>query len=71
MSRILGLGLDHEDGHLRLTKGKGFDIYQGSEESHDQMHELCRKILDRIEKQGKQLQDLSREEFASLLSELE
>jgi hypothetical protein len=71
MARILGLGLDPGDGHLRRTLGEGFEVYQGSEASHDEMRSLCQKIIDRIETQGKRLQDLSQEEFASLLRELE
>ena len=31
---ILGLGLDGEDGHLRMTKGANFRLIGGSEETH-------------------------------------
>jgi len=33
---LLGLGLDNEDGHRRITTGKQFAIYGGSAETHEQ-----------------------------------
>ena len=33
--RLLGVGFDAEDGHLRITKGKNYDVLMGSDESHE------------------------------------
>ena len=67
--RILGLGLDNEDRHVRITRGKNFDIYFGSEPTHEQMQEACIKINEKLDRRGRRLEDLSREEFIDLVSD--
>jgi hypothetical protein len=69
--RILGLGLDNEDGHVRITKGENFEVYMGSEETHERMQETCIKINEKLGSKGKRLEDLSRKEFIDLVSEIE
>ncbi len=43
-ARILGVGLDNEDGHTRLTRGDNFTLYGGSEETHGRMQETAVKV---------------------------
>ncbi len=69
--RILGLGLDHKDGHVRITRGDNFDILLGSESTHERMQETCLKINEKLGQSGKRLEELSREEFLSLVTEIE
>ena len=37
--RLLGLGLDATDQHKRITRGEGFSLVGGSEETHERMTE--------------------------------
>jgi len=67
---ILGLGLDNEDRHVRVTKGKNFQIYFGSESTHERMQETCLKINEKLDRRGRCLEDLSREEFMDLVSDV-
>jgi hypothetical protein len=69
--RIVGLGLDNEDGHVRITQGKNFSVLLGSETTHERMQETCIKINERLDRRGEQLQDLSREEFIDLVSDID
>ena len=69
--RILGLGLDNQDGHVRITHGDNFDVMLGSENTHERMQETCFKINEKLGEKGKRLEDLSREEFLNLVSEIE
>ncbi|HBA82626.1 MAG TPA: hypothetical protein DCZ95_00900 [Verrucomicrobia bacterium] len=69
--RILGLGLDHDDGHVRITRGDNFEVYLGSESTHERMQEACMKINEKLDQKGKRLEDLSRQEFIDLVSEIE
>ncbi len=62
---ILGLGLD-SDGHKRLTTGQNFLLVGGSEETHNVMTEKVIKINEKLAGKGKQLEQLSREEFDDL-----
>ena len=44
--RLLGVGFDAEDGHIRITKGENYDVLMGSDESHEYIEQLIRKIED-------------------------
>jgi hypothetical protein len=59
---MLGLGLD-SDGHKRLTTGPNFLLMGGSEETHNVMTEKVIKINEKLASKGKQLEDVSHEEF--------
>jgi hypothetical protein len=59
---MLGLGLD-SDGHKRLTTGPNFVLMGGSEETHDVMTEKVIKINEQLAAKGKQLEEVSHEEF--------
>ena len=68
--RILGLGLDNDDGHIRITNGKNFNIFLGSEQSHERMQETCIKVNEKLDARGKRLEDLSPDEFVDLISDI-
>ena len=59
---MLGVGLD-SDGHKRLTTGPNFILAGGSEETHEVMTEQAIKINEKLAAKGKQLEDVSHEEF--------
>ena len=59
---MLGVGLD-SDGHKRLTTGPNFILAGGTEETHDVMTEKAIKINEKLAAKGKQLEDVSHEEF--------
>lgn len=61
-SLILGVGLD-SDGHKRVTTGRNFALVGGSESTHDQMVEKAVKINEHLKRRGKELEEVSREEF--------
>jgi hypothetical protein len=60
---LLGLGLDNDDGHTRLTRGENFVLAGGSYETHAQMQETAIKINEQLDMRGQKLEDLSPEEF--------
>ena len=59
---MLGVGLD-SDGHKRLTTGPNFILAGGTEETHDVMTEKAIKINEKLAAKGKQLEEVSHEEF--------
>ena len=69
--RILGLGLDNHDRHIRITRGENFDVYFGSEQTHEQLQETCIKINEKLDRRGKKLDELSRDEFIDLVSDVD
>jgi hypothetical protein len=62
---LLGVGLD-SDGHKRLTTGPNFLLAGGSEETHDLMTEKAIKINEKLTAKGKQLENVSGEEFEEI-----
>ena len=59
---MLGLGLD-SDGHKRVTTGPNFALMGGTEETHELMTEKVIKINEKLDARGKQLEEVSHEEF--------
>jgi len=66
---ILGVGLD-SDGHKRLTTGPNFALVGGSENTHEQMTEKAIKINEKLKARGKQLEEVSRDEFDDIAGEV-
>lgn len=66
---LLGVGLDNKDGHTRITKGEQFCLLGGSAETHEKMTETAIKFTEKVSNKGKQLHELSKEEFIDLLME--
>ena len=69
VTRLLGLGLDGDDGHQRLTRGDDFVLLGGSQETHGRMQDLVLKMNERLKKGGKKFADLTRREFEELARE--
>ena len=66
-SHLLGLGLDCEDGHVRITKSEDFSILGGSEETHENMTETVCKTFENLQQRKKRLDDVEPQELADLL----
>ena len=66
---ILGVGLD-SDGHKRITTGDNFALVGGTEETHERMTEKAIKINEKLKERGKQLEEVSREEFDDIAQEV-
>ncbi len=62
---MLGVGLD-TDGHKRLTTGPNFALVGGSEETHELMTEKAIKINEKLAAKGKQLEEVSNQEFEDI-----
>lgn len=68
--RLLGVGFDAEDGHVRITKGEKYDVFMGSDESHEYIRKLIQDIEEKIKTRGLSLDALTPEEFADLVESL-
>jgi hypothetical protein len=64
---LLGIGLDNEDGHKRITTGVQFAIVGGSEETHGRMTETVVKTFEELKQRGKELQQVEPAELAEIL----
>ena len=59
---LLGVGLD-SDGHKRITTGPNFALLGGSKETHEIMTERAILINEKLASKGKDLNNVSHEEF--------
>ena len=66
---LLGLGFDNDDGKKRITNGDNFCLVGGSEETHERMTETVIKFNEKLSRRGKDLHELSGEEFTDLMRE--
>ena len=66
---LLGLGLDSTDKHKRLTKGENFILIGGSEATHDKMTEGAVKFNEKLQKNGKTLENIDQREFRDIARE--
>lgn len=66
-AHLLGLGLDHTDGHKRLTSAEEFTIVGGSEETHGRMTETVIKTFEELKSRGKHLRTVEPRELAEII----
>lgn len=69
VSGILGLGLDAEDGHRRVTQTDEMVLVGGSEPTHERMQETAIRFGEELEKRGKALPETTVREAMDLLRE--
>ena len=66
-AHLLGIGLDNEDGHKRLTTAEQFTIVGGSDETHGRMTETVIKTFEELKTRGKPLQAVEPQELAEII----
>lgn len=66
---LLGVGLD-ADGHKRMTTGPNFALVGGTKDTHEQMTEQALKINEKLKARGKQLHEVSHDEFDDIAQEV-
>jgi hypothetical protein len=66
-AHLLGLGLDCDDGHKRITTAKNFSILGGSEKTHDRMTETVCKTFEDIGQKNKTIENMEPQEIADIL----
>ena len=67
VSGLLGVGLDNNDGHKRLTTGEKFAIVGGSEETHGRMTETVVKTFENLKRKGKDISEVHARELAEII----
>ncbi len=64
---LLGLGLDQQDEHKRITRGEEFLLVGGSQETHEQMQDVAIRVTEALKDRGKRLTDACPQELADLI----
>ena len=66
-AHLLGIGLDNDDGHKRITQAEEFSILGGSDETHNRMTETVIKTFEDMKRSGKSLKSVEPQELSDLL----
>jgi hypothetical protein len=64
---ILGVGLDNQDGHKRITTGDQFVLVGGSQETHERMTETMVKTFEELKKRHKRLETVDPRELGEII----
>ena len=64
---LLGVGLDNQDGHKRITHGEEFLLVGGSEDTHERMQDVVIRVTESLKDRGKRLRDAEPIEVVDLL----
>ncbi len=67
---LLGVAFDGQDGTNRLTRGKNFVLWGGSDETHGRMQETAIKINEQLDSRGKRLEDVSIRELREIAQDV-
>lgn len=66
-AHLLGLGLDNQDGHKRITASEQFTILGGSAETHERMTETVVKTFETLKTRRKHLHTVEPTELAEII----
>jgi hypothetical protein len=64
---LLGLGLDNQDEHKRITTGEDFLLVGGSQETHERMQDVAIRVTEALKGKGKRLQETEPTEVVDLI----
>ena len=64
---LVGLGLDNQDGHKRITTGEKFVLVGGSQETHERMTETVVKTFEELKRRDKQLETVDPRELREIV----
>ena len=64
---FVGVGLDNQDGHQRITQSEYFFLVGGSEETHERMQDTAIRFNEGLKERGKTLKETEPREALDLL----
>jgi hypothetical protein len=68
---LLGVGMDCDDGEVRVTNADNFVLLGGSHDTHECMQDRCIKFNELLDSRGKRIEDLERQELIDVAAECE
>ena len=64
---LLGIGLDNDDGHKRITTAEDFAILGGSAKTHEHLTETAIKTFEELKHRGKTIGEVERAELEEIV----
>ncbi len=66
---LVGIGLDADDEHRRVTEAEDVLLVGGSEDTHGKMQDAVIRLNEKLNKKGKRVRDTESRELMDLLRE--
>ena len=66
-AHLLGVGLDNDDGHKRITRGDDFSLVGGSAQTHERMTETAVKTMEELKSRGKTIHTVEPDELSEIV----
>jgi len=66
-AHLLGVGLDNNDGHKRLTQAEDFSVVGGSADTHERLTETAVKTFEELKTRGKSIHNVEPQELAEII----
>jgi hypothetical protein len=63
---FVGVGLDNQDEHQRITRSETFFLVGGSEETHERMQDTAIRFEDELKTRGKTIRETSPNEVVEI-----
>lgn len=67
---IIGICLDNDDGHKRITQAEQFLVMGGSHESHQVLTQACLKVFENLKQTGQRLESLEPDELIDIINKV-
>jgi hypothetical protein len=64
---FLGIGLDAQDGHRRVTRSEHFVLLGGSSQTHERMQDTVIRFDEKLKGKGKTLRETEPDEALEIL----
>ncbi len=68
-AKMIGMGLDGDDGQVRVTNAENFLLVGGSHDTHECMQDKCIKFNEILGSKGKRIEDLEQQELMDVAAE--
>lgn len=69
-THLLGVGLDNDDGHTRITRAEDFSLVGGSASTHERMTETAIKTFEELKSRGKTIHQVEPHELADIVGKV-
>jgi hypothetical protein len=66
---FVGVGLDNQDEHKRITRSEHFLLVGGSKDTHERMQDTAIRFSEKLRRRGKSLQETPVDEVLEIFHE--
>ncbi len=69
-NHMIGICIDNDDGHKRVTQVEQFLVVGGSQESHEVLTLACLKVFENFKQTGKRIESIEPDELIEIINKI-